>query len=167
MPSTRNQKAKAKQYRDMNMMSDFDNLDIMIGNENINPNERELCTATGGSTVQNDFESNLHSSENFHQGDQFRNPNHENKISRHDGILEPIEAFTNFQKQFNLRLSQEMDSMMSMMHSQINRTISSDTSDRIIPEICNVVSSMSSLGNRDTEASLFQIVRRIEKEQPG
>ena len=31
MPSTRRQKAKARRSREMDMMSDFDNLDVMIG----------------------------------------------------------------------------------------------------------------------------------------
>ena len=45
-----------------------------------------------------------------------------------------------------------MDTMMAMMHSQINRVISSAISDRVIPEIRIILSSMSSSGNRDTEA---------------
>ena len=52
-----------------------------------------------------------------------------------------------------MRLSQEMGSMMSMMHSQINRAISTAIAERVIPEIQNIVSSMSSPGNWDTEAS--------------
>ena len=44
--------------------------------------------------------------------------------------------------------------MMSMVHSQINRAISNAISERVIPEIQNIVSSMSSSGNRDTEASV-------------
>ena len=43
---------------------------------------------------------------------------------------------------------------MSMVHNQINRTISTAISERVIPEIQNVVSSMSSSGNRDTEANM-------------
>ena len=43
---------------------------------------------------------------------------------------------------------------MSMMHSQIKRTINTAIAERVIPEIQNVVSSMSSSGNRDTDASL-------------
>ena len=50
-------------------------------------------------------------------------------------------------------LSQEMDSIMAMMHSQINRAISSASFDRVIPEIKNIMSSMSSSENRDTETS--------------
>ena len=63
------------------------------------------------------------------------------------------ESFENFPNEFNLRLSQEMDSMVAMMHSQINRAISTAISERIYPEIQNNVSSMSSLGSRDAEAS--------------
>ena len=40
MTSKWRQKAKARKSREMNMMSDFDNLDVMLGNENNNPNER-------------------------------------------------------------------------------------------------------------------------------
>ena len=61
-----------------------------------------------------------------------------------------METFTS---EFNMRLSQEMDSMMFMMHNQINRAISTAIAERVIPEIQNIVSSMSSSGNRDTEAS--------------
>ena len=43
---------------------------------------------------------------------------------------------------------------MSMVHNQINRAISTAISDRVIPEKQNIVSSMSSSGNRDTEASM-------------
>ena len=47
-----------------------------------------------------------------------------------------------------------MDSMMSVVHKQINRAVSTAISERVIPEIQNIVSSMSSSGNRDTDASM-------------
>ena len=52
-----------------------------------------------------------------------------------------------------MRLSQKMDSMMSLTHSQINRAISTAITERVTPEIQNIVSPISSSGNRDTEAS--------------
>ena len=75
---------------------------------------------------------------------------HENMIPRQEWFRETMETFTS---EFDMRLSQEMDSMMSMMHSQINRAINTAIAERVFPEIQNIVSSMSSLGNRDTEAS--------------
>ena len=50
-----------------------------------------------------------------------------------------------------MKLSQDMDAMMSMMHSQINRAISSTISERVFPDVQNIMRSMSS-GNRDTES---------------
>ena len=52
-----------------------------------------------------------------------------------------------------MRLSHEMDSLMSMMHSQIKRAISSVINDRVIPEIQNLIGSLSS-GHRDTESGM-------------
>ena len=52
----------------MDKMSDFNNLDIMVGNENINPIEREVANAIEESTVQFEIESNLPCREDFTQG---------------------------------------------------------------------------------------------------
>ena len=43
--------------------------------------------------------------------------------------------------------------MISMMHNQINRAVTTAINERVIPEIQNIASSMSSAGHRDTEAS--------------
>ena len=43
---------------------------------------------------------------------------------------------------------------MALVFSQTNKAICSAISDRVNPEIKNIVSSMSSSGNLDTEASL-------------
>ena len=72
-------------------------------------------------------------------------------IPRQDRFQETMETFTS---EFNLRRPQKMDSIVFMMHRQINRAINTAIAERVIPDIQNMVSSMSSLGNRDTEASL-------------
>ena len=144
MPSTRRQKAKARKSREMDMLSGIENMDVMLGNGSSNPIERELTDAIEQSSVQGDVESNEH------LGNQCTSFAYEINLPRQDDIRQSLETFSN---EFNLRLSQEMDSMMSMMHSQINRAISNAIAERVIPEIQNIVSSMSSSGNRDTEAS--------------
>ena len=42
------------------MMSDLDNLDIMLGNGNDNPIEREITNAIEQFSVQGDTEDNMH-----------------------------------------------------------------------------------------------------------
>ena len=143
MPSTRRQKAKARKSKEMDMLSDMDNLDVMIGSEN--PLERELADVIDQSSINGDIETGSHSRNdlgNFIQG---------NEPHGRDDIRQSFETFSN---EFNLRLSQEMDSMMAMVHSQINRAISTAISEKVLPEIQNIVSSMSSSGNRDTEMSM-------------
>ena len=144
MPSTRRQKAKARKSREMDMLSDLENMDVMLENGSNNPIERELVDATEQSSVKRDVESNEH------LGNQYTSFAYENNLPRQNDIRQSLETFSN---EFNLRLSQEMDSMMSMMHSQINRAISNAITERVIPGIQSIVSSMSSSGNRDTETS--------------
>ena len=122
MPSTRRQKAKARKSREMDMMSDIDNLDVMLGNGSENPIERELADAIEQSSVQGDYEGNEYQRNNY----SFIQ---ENEPMGHNEVRQSFETFTN---EFNLRLSQEMDSMKSMVHNQINRAISTAISERVI-----------------------------------
>ena len=129
----------------MDMMSDFENLDVMLGNGNNIPIERELADAIDQSSAHGDADTNAY------QGSEYRNYFHENDLLRQNEVTQSFETFSN---EFNLRLSQEIDSMMSMMHSQINRPITAAIAERVIQEIQNIANSMSSTGHRDTEASL-------------
>ena len=129
----------------MDMMSDFENLDVMLGNSNNIPIERELADAIDQSSTHGDADTNVY------QGNEYRNYLHENDLLRQNEVRQSFETFSN---EFNLRLSQEMDSMMSMMHSQINRAITAAIAEKVIPEIQNIANSMSSTGHSDTEASL-------------
>ena len=143
MPSTRRQKAKARRSKEMDMLSDMDNLDVMIGSEN--PLERELADVIDQSSINGDIETDSHSRNDLGDFIQGNEPHGRNDIRQ---------SFETLSNEFNLRLSQEMDSMMAMVHSQINRAISTAISEKVLPEIQNIVSSMSSSGNRDTEASM-------------
>ena len=57
MPSTRKQKAEARKSREMDMMSDFENLNVMLGNSNNNPIERELAESIDQSSTHGDGDS--------------------------------------------------------------------------------------------------------------
>ena len=86
------------------MMSDFDNMDVMIGNENTNPNERELANAIEESSVPGDIESNMH------PRNEFRETNYENNDQWPNEARDYTETFSN---EFNLKSSRELDSMMN------------------------------------------------------
>ena len=158
MPSTRRQKAKARRSREMDMLSDYDNLDVMLGNENNNPIERELAEAIDQSSAHGGDDTNV-----YHEN-EFRDYLHENEPLRQNEVRQSFEAFSS---EFNLRLSQEMESLMSIMHSQINRAITTAIAERVIPEIQNIANSMSSMGHRDTEASSSPNSQENRESAPG
>ena len=158
MPSTRRQKAKARRSREMDMLSDYDNLDVMLGSENNNPIERELAEAIDQSSAHGDDDTNV-----YHEN-EFRDYLHENEPLRQNEVRQSFEAFSS---EFILRLSQEMESMVSIMHSQINRAITTAIAERVIPEIQNIANSMSSMGHRDTEASSSPNSQENRESAPG
>ena len=126
MPSTRRHTARARESREMDLMSDFNYLDVMLGNENNNPIEREITDAIEQSSAHEDANTNT-----YHRN-EYRDFTYENDSLRQNDVRQSFETFSN---EFNLRLSQEMDSTMSMMHSQINRAITTAIAERVIPEI--------------------------------
>ena len=129
MPSTRRQKAKARISREMDILYDIENMDVMLGNGKSNPIERELTDAIEQSSVQGDVESNTH------LGDQYASLTYENNSPGKmmiDNSLRPFQM--SLTSDYLKRWTQEME--------------------KVIPEIQNIVSSMSSSGNRDTEASV-------------
>ena len=79
----------------MDMISDFDTLDVMVGSDIINPIERKLASAIEESSVQYDTQSNLPARENFPQENEFSNQNYGNIIPRHEDKLESLKTFTN------------------------------------------------------------------------
>ena len=80
MPSTRKQKAKARNPREMDMMSDFENLDVMLGNGNNNPIERELADAIDQTSAHRDADTNVY------QGSEYRDYLYENVLLRQNEV---------------------------------------------------------------------------------
>ena len=76
---------------------------------------KELTDAIEQSSAHENTDTNT-----YHRN-EYRDFTYENDSLRQNDVRQSFEAFSN---DFNLRLSQETESMMSMMHSQINRAIS-------------------------------------------
>ena len=89
MPSTRKQKAEARKSREMDMISDFENLDVMLGNSNNNPIERELADAIDQSSTHGDGDTNAY------QENEYRNYLHENDLLRQNEVRQSFETFSN------------------------------------------------------------------------
>ena len=89
----------------MGLMSDFEKMDVLLGNENTNPIERELSDVIGNSENRCDVESDSQFRGNHPQENDFGQNCHKGTIPRQDRFQETMETFTS---EFNMRRSQEM-----------------------------------------------------------
>ena len=82
MPSSRRQKAKARESTEKDKMSNFENKDVVLGSDNLNPIERELSNVIGKTENHCDNESTWQSSENSSHENTCGHYVHENMIPR-------------------------------------------------------------------------------------
>ena len=138
MPSKRKQKAKARKSRELDMLSDYGNMDVMLGEGNSNSIERELDSLINVPERQRDFQS-FPNRENSSQENEIRDIDSRNEPVRESRLVESINLLS---VEMNARMSREMEAMMDLMQSQISRAFSSAISERIIPEIQNMVENL-------------------------
>ena len=86
----------------MDMLTDFENMDVLLGSKNVNPNERELANTINGSTSHNDTETFSQQKGNPSPKDVIIDFSGENTIPRQDRLLESMEIFSN---EINMLLS--------------------------------------------------------------
>ena len=138
MPSTRRQKAKARKSRELDMLSDYDNMDVMLGDGNSNSIERELDSLINVPDGRRDY-GPFPNRENSSQENEIRNINNQNEPVREERLVESINTLSS---EMNARMSREMETMMDFMQNQISRAINCAISERIIPEIQNMVGNL-------------------------
>ena len=138
MPSTRKQKAKARKSRELDMLSDYHNMDVMLGDGNSNSIERELDGLIMDPDRPQDFQS-FSNRENSSLENEIRDINSRNEPVREGRLIESINMLSG---EMNARMSREMEAMMDLIQNQISRAINSAISERILPEIQNMVGNL-------------------------
>ena len=138
MPSTRKQKAKARKSRELDMLFDYGNMDVKLGEGNSNSIERDLDSLINVPERQQDFQS-FPNRETSSQENEIRDIDSRNEPVRERRLVESINMLSG---EMNARMSREMEAMMGLMQPQISRAISSARSERFIPEIQNMVENL-------------------------
>ena len=136
MPTTRKQK-KARKSRGIEMLSDIENLDIMLGENHFNRSERDEslnsnCARRQESTIEDEFENNGENTQlDSREVDPSTNANYGQNSSEGNSSAE----INKLSSELNSRLSRELDEMMSNVNTQIQRAISDAISSQILPQI--------------------------------
>ena len=138
MPTTRKQK-KTRKSRGVEIISDIENVDMMLRENHFSRNERDESLSSNQTRRP---ESTF--------GDQFEN-NDENRYlnSRNDGLSPNADYGQNsaggnssaeinrLSSELNSRISREMDEMMNSVSVQIQRAINDAISNQVLPQIQN------------------------------
>ena len=144
MPVTRKQK-KARKSRGVEMLSDIENLDIMLGENHYSRKERDESVnsyqARGPRRVpkyefENNGEYNCLETGSFDPG---TSANHDQNSTGDNSSAE----INRLSSELNSRLSRELDDMISSVNTQIQRAINDAISGHILPQIQSVLNAGS------------------------
>ena len=144
MPTTRKQK-KARKSRGLEILSDIENLDIMLGENHFNDMRRDESLDGTSIRRQESVTSNNLENEEMNLHSDHRNPETGTSAS-YDRITASIDSQAEINKlscELNSRISREMDEMMNSVSSQIQRAISDAINNQVLPQIQNVIMASS------------------------
>ena len=150
MPTTRKQK-KARKSRGLEMLSDIENLDIMLGENHFGTTrEREGSLNSNLPRRSRSFASNESENEDGNTGRSQRNiDSRMNAECDRNSVTGNSSAEINrLSSELNSRISREMDEMMNSVSVQIQRAISDAISTQVLPQIQNVIMAGSGHGTR-------------------
>ena len=134
MPSTRKQKAKEKRSRQSDVMSDIENLDVMLGNyANSDIRDREVVDQ-----IEIDPESSRR-----HQGIGQEESNYRSllntNLSENSEIT--VETSRAISSEISSQMSRKLEEMKSDLNSHILEVINSAIDEKILPSIENVIAN--------------------------
>ena len=167
MPTTRKQK-KARKSRGLEMLSDIENLDIMLGENHFYSREREGSLISNLPGRPRSFASNESENEDGNMGETQRNiSSRTNTECDRNSITGNSSAEINrLSSELNSRISREMDEMMNSVSVQIQRAISDAISTQVLPQIQNVMKAIPGHGTRkgwDVPAERPELVYEVQR----
>ena len=119
------------------MLSDIENLDIMLGENHFDRNVRDEslnsnCARRQESTIEDEFENN---NESRRLDPREINPETNANYGQNSSEGNSSAGINRLSSELNSRLSRELDEMMSSVNTQIQKAISDANGSQILPQI--------------------------------
>ena len=146
MPSTRKQKAKEKRSRQSDVMSDIENLDVMLGNY-INSDIRGQNTVD---QLEIDPESSRRQQGFGQEESNYRNLLNTNLSENSEITAETSRAISS---EISSQMSRKLEEMKSDLNSHILEAINSAIDEKILPSIENVIADKRETKNAKWDLS--------------
>ena len=150
------------------MLSDIENIDIMLGENHFNEREREGSLNSNLPRMSRSSASNESENENGNVGRNQRN-DHSRTNTEYDQNSVTANSSAEINKlssELNSRISREMDEMMNSVSVQIQRAISDAISTQVLPQIQNVIMVGSGHGTRkgwDVPAERPELIAEVQR----
>ena len=143
MPSTRKQKAKERRSRQSDIMSDIENLDVMLGSY-----QRDNCEAQLGNDEGEIYFRSTRQEENANQKNQNENDyrSYLNTNLSENSCL-TVETIRAISSELSSQMSRKFEEMQSSLNSQILDVINTEIDTRVLPSIKNAVRRKNSAKN--------------------
>ena len=134
MPSTRKQKAKEKRSRQSDVMSDIENLDVMLGNyANSDIRDRDIVDQ-----IEIDPESSRRQQGIGQEDSNYRSLLNTNLSENSEITVETSRAISS---EISSQMSRKLEEMKSDLNSHILEVINSAIDEKILPSIENVIAN--------------------------
>ena len=140
MPTTRKQK-KARKSRGLKILSDIENLDIMLGGDRYNGTERERSLDSNSVRRRESVISNNLDNEGESLFSNCRNdePRTNADLGQNSAEVNSLAEINRLSSELNSRISREMDEMLNNVGIQIQRAINEAINSQVLPQIQNVM----------------------------
>ena len=140
MPSTRKQKAKEKRSRQSDVMSDIENLDVMLGAYSRN----DLVEDENNTEPEVDLESGRHQRSEGQTENNFRsllntNPSENSEVT--------VETNRLINSEISSQMSRKLEELKTDLNSHILDVINSALEERVLPSIKNALETKNSAKN--------------------
>ena len=104
------------------MLSDIENLDIMLGGNHLEREESEYDVSSRRSNSPN-FNAHESNEKNFHPNSRENRSSNSTECGPYSAGIHSSAEFNRLPGELNLRISREMDEMMNSVSDQIQRAI--------------------------------------------
>ena len=140
MPTTRKQK-KARKSRGLEILSDIENLDIMLGENHFNGTEGD--DSLNGTSIRRQESITSENLEDerisFHSDHRNLGVGTSADYGQNSASIDSQVESNRLSSELNSRISREMDEMMNTVSSQIQRAINDAINNQVLPQIQNVI----------------------------
>ena len=150
------------------MLSDIENLDIILGENHFNTREREGSLNRSLPRISRSFASNESENEDGNIGRDQRNINSRTntECDRNSATGNSSAAINRLSSKFYSRISREVDEMMNSVSVQIQGAISDAISTQVLPQIQNVIMAGSGHGTRkgwDVPSERPELISEVQR----